>query len=113
VFAQSTGGGAGSLFFLLVAIPVVFGFFGSRMAWKRCRSPGQGLALGFLLGPIGLMIIALMGAKKGPPCVACGTPVNLMWTKGFLTAKRPVPAKVCLACGTQQQPTPPSPVPMA
>lgn len=43
---------------------IIFGGLGYFMAEKRKRSPGAGFLLGFLLGIIGLLIIALMGDKN-------------------------------------------------
>ncbi len=48
---------------ICVVVALILGIIGSSMAEKRNRSTVGGFALGFLLGLIGLAIIALMGDK--------------------------------------------------
>lgn len=49
---------------LSLAIFIIMGIIGAQMSEKRNRSKFGGFALGFLLGLIGLAVIALVGEKK-------------------------------------------------
>ena len=49
---------------LSLAVFLIMGLVGTSMAEKRNRNRFGGFALGFLLGLIGLAIIALIGEKK-------------------------------------------------
>ena len=48
----------------LIFVGLIMGIIGASMADNRNRSSVGGFALGFLLGLIGLAIIALMGTKE-------------------------------------------------
>jgi hypothetical protein len=48
------------LVFFLLVIPCVLGAVGAWLATQRRRSQGIGFAFGFFLGPIGLVIVALL-----------------------------------------------------
>ncbi len=52
-------------FFIYLAICAGLGFAGMHMAESRGRSKGGGFGIGFILGLLGLAIIALMGPKHG------------------------------------------------
>lgn len=45
-------------FLLFVAFVMLFGIIGSRMAVARGRTEGAGFAIGALLGPLGLVVLA-------------------------------------------------------
>ena len=47
----------------MLCVCAIFGMLGALMAYNRNRSVFGGMVLGFLLGLIGLAIIALMGNK--------------------------------------------------
>jgi FtsH-binding integral membrane protein len=49
---------------LSLAVFIIMGIIGTQMSKKRNMSKLGGFALGFLLGLIGLAIIALVGEKK-------------------------------------------------
>jgi hypothetical protein len=98
--STSTSGEDAAFYVVALIFAVLFAFIGARMAQKRFRPPWVGGLLGFLLGIFGLIIVAIMGAKSGPPCIACGAPLQMV--AGRSLGDRPFPARVCLVCGAQQ-----------
>lgn len=50
--------------FIFIAVPVLFASACMYVAYNRHRNPGWFFALGFFLGPIGLMIAGLMKDKE-------------------------------------------------
>ncbi len=73
---------------------LVCGFLGAAVASSKNRA-GTGLILGMLLGPIGVVVAALLGdasrkPKARPTCATCG-------------AKTIVGATRCPACGNDPQ----------
>lgn len=80
-----------------IPVALIFGLIGMSMAKKRHRSPAAGFALGFFLSFIGLIIVAIMGTKKGPPCRSCGTRLQMVGEGGSAR-----PAQACLVCGASQ-----------
>lgn len=52
--------------FLWLIVWVICGLIGMSMADKRNRGKGAGFAIGFLLGLVGLAVIALLGKKDAP-----------------------------------------------
>jgi hypothetical protein len=48
----------------ILILAFVFGIIGATMADSRNRSSVGGFALGFLLGVVGIAIIAVLGTKK-------------------------------------------------
>jgi Zn ribbon nucleic-acid-binding protein len=90
----------GEVFVVWLLLLAGIGAIGASMAKKRFRPPWVGFVLGFFLGLIGLIVIAVMGQKAGPGCMACGAPLQLTWV-----GRQAVPARVCLACGANQRET--------
>lgn len=50
--------------FIFIAVPVLFASACMYVAYNRHRNPGWFFALGFFLGPIGLIIAGLMKDKE-------------------------------------------------
>lgn len=50
--------------FIFTAVPVLFASACMYVAYNRHRNPGWFFALGFFLGPIGLIIAGLMKDKE-------------------------------------------------
>ncbi len=50
----------------LLAICVACGFFGRYISAQKIRSPTEGWWIGFVLGPIGLLIVALLPTLDPP-----------------------------------------------
>jgi hypothetical protein len=99
ILAQTTyESDAAGLWVFLIIVAAIFAAIGAAMARKRFRPPWVGALLGFLLGWIGLIVIAVMGAKAGPPCVSCGMPLQQSWVGGQV-----MPARVCMMCGADQR----------
>jgi hypothetical protein len=50
--------------FILFMVGIVFGFFGAWISGEKGRDRNQGMAIGFLFGPLGCLILALLPAKE-------------------------------------------------
>ena len=50
----------GNLILLWLAVASVMGFFGAWVADQKGRGPGEGATLGFLFGPFGVLVEALL-----------------------------------------------------
>lgn len=64
---------------LLLLIWVVFGIIGALIASGKGRSGCGGFALGVLLGPIGVLIVALQARQDGSPDGPAETPDDVRW----------------------------------
>jgi hypothetical protein len=100
ILAQTTTQGDEGIWVFLVFWGLIFAAIGASMARRRFRPVWLGLVLGFFLSWIGLIVLAVMGPKSGPPCIACGMPLQLSWVGG-----QTIPARVCLMCGADQRQT--------
>lgn len=52
--------------FVLVLVALAFGFFGAWIAGEKGRDRNSGMVVGFLFGPLGCLILALLPAKEAP-----------------------------------------------
>lgn len=59
----SSGGDDGTLF-VLIFVAAVCGFIGAALGSSRSIGAGAGFFLGLLLGPLGLIIVAVSGRKS-------------------------------------------------
>lgn len=46
-------------------VAAVFSGLGAYVAYEKGRSPNEGLVLGFLFGPLGCLLVAMLPAKTG------------------------------------------------
>ncbi len=74
---------------MIVLLWLILGFIGALIGKEKGRT-GDGFCLGILLGPIGLLIIFLLGPAGGKRCWAC---------RGYLNPD----ATVCARCGRDQE----------
>lgn len=49
-----------------LTVGLICGGFGSWIATQKHRDPGEGMLLGFVFGPIGLLIEAMLPNKPAP-----------------------------------------------
>jgi hypothetical protein len=83
----------GTSLLILPLVAITFGVFGAVIGASK-EMAGRGLVLGALLGPLGLVIIALLKPRERPPflalasCPACGERVRAA-------------ARSCRSCGRE------------
>lgn len=77
---------------VIVLLWLILGFIGALIGKEKGRT-GDGFCLGILLGPIGIIIIFLLGPAGGRRCWACRSYLNPA-------------ATVCARCGRDQEKPP-------
>lgn len=77
---------------ILLAVGVIFGGLGAYIAGQKGRAPAEGAVLGFLFGPLGALIEAILPTLDSPAGRSRGTGGTGQGTNWAGFQKQPSPA---------------------
>lgn len=65
--------------FIAFMVALAFGFFGAWICGEKGRDRNPGMIIGFLFGPLGCLILALLPAKEKTPARTRRTARRAAW----------------------------------